>query len=204
MVYVKTDDIDKDIAEDVEIRFDTSNYERDKPLPKEKNEKVIGLMKDKLEEQIMKEFIGLRAKIYSYLKENKYEIEKAKGTKKCVIKRKIKFQDYKIFLNAVKIDGKLKYLEKKRFNVDKLKEFVKNKTILKTQQRFKSERHNVFTEVINKIPLRANNEKIIQSIYSAETYANGTSEDIIHAKEKNKRYSIIQKCLTLITFQKKI
>ena len=58
--------------------------------------------------------------------------------------------------------------------------------------------------MINKIPLRANDDKIIQSIYSAETYAYGTSEDIIHAKGKIKRYSIIQKCSTLITFQKKI
>ena len=45
-VYIKTDDIYKDIAEDVETRFDTSNYELDKPLPKGKNKKVIGLMKD--------------------------------------------------------------------------------------------------------------------------------------------------------------
>ena len=57
---------------------------------------------------------------------------------------------------------------------------------------------------MNKIPLRANDDKIIQSIDSAETYAYGTSEDIIHAKGKIKRYSIIQKCSTLITFQKKI
>ena len=152
----------------------------------------------------MKEFAGLRPNIYSYLKENNDENEKAKGTKKCVIIRKLKFQGYKNCLNEAKIDGKLKYLEKKGFNVDKLKEFVKNKTILKTQQRFKSERHNVFTEVINKISLRANDDKIIQSIDSAETYAYGTSEDIIHAKGKIKRYSIIQKCSTLITFQKKI
>ena len=81
----------------------------------------------------MKEFVGLRAKTYSYLKENNDENEKAKGTKKCVIKRKLKFQGYKNCLNEAKIDGKLKYLEKKGFNVDKLKEFVKNKTILKTQ-----------------------------------------------------------------------
>ena len=46
IVYIKTDDIYKDIAEDVETRFDTSNYELDKPLPKVKNKKVIGLMKD--------------------------------------------------------------------------------------------------------------------------------------------------------------
>ena len=63
-------DIYKDIAEDVEKRFDTSNYEIDRPFPKGKNEKVIGLMKDELGGQIMKEFFGLRAKTYSYLKEN--------------------------------------------------------------------------------------------------------------------------------------
>ena len=48
IVHIKTDDIYKDIAEDVETRFDTSNYELDRPLPKGKNKKVIGLMKDEL------------------------------------------------------------------------------------------------------------------------------------------------------------
>ena len=61
-VHVKTDDIYKDIAENVETRFDTSNFEIDRPLPKGKNIKVIGLMKDELGGQIMKEFFGLRAK----------------------------------------------------------------------------------------------------------------------------------------------
>ena len=45
-VCIKTDDIYKDIAEDVETRFDTSNYELDRALPKGKNKNVIGLMKD--------------------------------------------------------------------------------------------------------------------------------------------------------------
>ena len=62
IVHVKTDDIYKHIAEDVETRFDTSNFEIDRPLPKEKNKNVIGLMKDELGGQIMKEFAGLRAK----------------------------------------------------------------------------------------------------------------------------------------------
>ena len=48
VVYIKTGDIYKDIAEDVETRFDTSNYELDRPLPKGKIKKVIGLMKDEL------------------------------------------------------------------------------------------------------------------------------------------------------------
>ena len=47
-VYIKADDIYKDIAEDIETRFDTSNYELDKSLPKGKTKKVIGLMKDEL------------------------------------------------------------------------------------------------------------------------------------------------------------
>ena len=61
--HVKTEDIVKDIAEDLKARFDTSNFELDRPLPKGK----IGLIKDELSGQIMKEFIGLRIKTYSYL-----------------------------------------------------------------------------------------------------------------------------------------
>ena len=57
-------------------------------------------MKDELGGQIMKQFVGLRAKTYSYLKDNNDEDKKAKGTKKCVIKRKLKFQDYKNCLGA--------------------------------------------------------------------------------------------------------
>ena len=51
-VYTKTDDIWKDIAENVENRFDTLNYKLDRPLLKEKNKKVIWLMKDKLRGEI--------------------------------------------------------------------------------------------------------------------------------------------------------
>ena len=94
IVHVKIDDIYKDIAEDVEIRFDISNFEIDKPLPKGKNKKVIGLMKDELGVQIMKEFGRLRAKTYSYLKGNNDEEQKEKGTKS-VIKTKLKFHGYK-------------------------------------------------------------------------------------------------------------
>ena len=54
IVHVKTEDTYKDIVEDVEIIFNTSNYELNRPLPKEKNKKVIGLMKDELGGKIMK------------------------------------------------------------------------------------------------------------------------------------------------------
>ena len=63
-------------------------------------------------EKTIKEFVGLRAKTYSYLKDNNDEDEKGKGTKKCVIKRKPKFQDYKICLEAAQIENKINNLEK--------------------------------------------------------------------------------------------
>ena len=66
IVYIKADDIYKDISEDVETRFDTSNSELDKPFPKGKNKKVIGLMKDELGGKIMMKFVRLRVKTYSY------------------------------------------------------------------------------------------------------------------------------------------
>ena len=91
------------------------------PLPKEKSKKVIGLMKDELNGQIMKEFAGLRAKAYSYLKENNDEDKKARGTKKCVLKRKLNFQDYKNCLEAAQIENEINHLEKKKIEVDSLK-----------------------------------------------------------------------------------
>ena len=59
---VKRDDIYKDIAENIETRFDTSNFKLGRPFPKEKNKKVIGLMKDKLSGKIMIKSVVLRAK----------------------------------------------------------------------------------------------------------------------------------------------
>ena len=67
IIYIKIEDVYEDIADDVEKRFDTSNYECNKLLPTGKNKKVTGLMKDELEERIMTEFSALRPKDYSYL-----------------------------------------------------------------------------------------------------------------------------------------
>ena len=75
--------------------------------------------------------------------------------------------------------------------------------MLKIQQRFKSERHNVFTEVINKIALSSNDDKRMQSIDLTETYAYGMSKDVICVKEKLKPYNIVQRCLTSIMSQQK-
>ena len=53
IIHIKTEDFYKDIANDVEKRFDTSNYEVNRPLPAGKNKRVIGLMKDELGRKIM-------------------------------------------------------------------------------------------------------------------------------------------------------
>ena len=110
--YIKTDDIYKYIPEDVETRFDTSNYELGRPLPKEKNEKVIRLMKHELGRKIMTKFVGLRAKTFSYLIDDSSEDEKAKGTKKGVMKRNLKFENYKNCLEATQLENKTNHLEK--------------------------------------------------------------------------------------------
>ena len=80
---------------DVRKRFDASNYEVNRPLLTGKNKKEIGLMKDELGGKIMTEFATLRPKTYSYLMNDGNSDKKAKGTKKCVIKRILKFNDYK-------------------------------------------------------------------------------------------------------------
>ena len=63
IINIKTEDFYEDIANDVEKRFDTSNYEVSRPLPKGKNKKVIGLMKDELGGKIMTEFVALRKRL---------------------------------------------------------------------------------------------------------------------------------------------
>ena len=128
----------EDIANDVKKRFDISNYDISRPLHTGKNKKVIGLMKDELRGKIMTEFAAFRPKTYSYLMDDGNSDKKTKGTKKCVIKRMLKFLDYKDCL-------------------------LDNEIILKSKQRFKSEPHNVYTEEINKITLSSNDDKRLQT-----------------------------------------
>ena len=135
-IQIKANDFYEDIASDVENRFDTSNYEVKRPLPTGKNKKVIGLMKDELGGKIITEFVTLRPKTYSFLTDNGKEDKKAKGTKKWIIKKMIKFNDYKKCL----LNGEI---------------------ILKSQQRFISNKHDVYTENINKIALSNNDDKRI-------------------------------------------
>ena len=150
VMNIKTNDFYKDIANDVEKRLDTSNYEVNRiafnrPLPTGKNKKVIELVKDELGGKIITEFVTLRSKTYSYSTDDGKEDKKAKGTEKCVIKRIIKFNGYKNCL-------------------------LKGKVLLKSQQRFISKKHDVYTEDINKVALSNNDDKRIVSSDKITSY----------------------------------
>ena len=123
--------------------------------------------------------------------------KKVKDTQTCVIKRNLKFQDYKNCLEVAQIEDKINHLEKSKINVDTFnedhKEFIRNnKLIWKTQQRFRSEKRNVYTEEINKMALRPNDDKRIQSIDSIEIYAHGTSEDLVWKKGETKCKNVVK------------
>ena len=150
-IYIFTEDLFEYINNDVERWFDTSNYDKnDKtPLQTGMNEKVIGMFKDELVGKIMKEFCALRAKTYAYLMDDDIEKKKAKGTKKSIIKRRLMFESYKDSL-------------------------FKNNTILRSQLRFKSDLHNVYTEEVNKIALNSN-DKRLQIFDRVTTYPYGTN-----------------------------
>ena len=75
---IKTNDFYEDIANDVENRFDTSNYEVNRLLPMGKTKKIISLMKDELGGKIITEFVTLRPKTYSYMTDDGKEEKKAK------------------------------------------------------------------------------------------------------------------------------
>ena len=148
IISIKANDFYKNIANDVEKRFDTSNYEVNRSLPTGKNKKVIGLMKDEFGGKIITEFVTLRPKTYSYLIDDCKEDKEAKGTKKSVIKRMIKFNDCKNCL-------------------------LKDEVILKSQQRFTSKNHDVYTENINKKALSNNDDKRIVSSDKITSYPYG-------------------------------
>ena len=125
---IKTEDVYKDIANDVEKMFDTSNYVVEILLPIVKSKTVIRLMNDELVVNTIAEFVGFCPKTYSYFIDDGSGDKKVKETKKYKRKRRLKFQEYK------------KCLENKEI-------------ILRSQQRFKSNAHNILTEKVNKIAL---------------------------------------------------
>ena len=152
VIHIKTDDFYKDISNDVGRLFDTSNYNKkdNRPLPIGKNKKVIGMFKHEIGGKIMTEFCALKAKAYAYKLDDDTEHKKAIGTKKCVVKRELMFENY----------------------VDAL---FNDEVIIRSQQRFRSYNHKVHIEEVNKITLSSNVDKRIQTYDKVTTLPYGTN-----------------------------
>ena len=120
------------------------------PLPTGKNEMVLGVFKDELRGQIMKEFCALRAKAYAYRLDDDIEMKKAKGTNKSIVKREIKFKNY-------------------------MDCFFNDAVIVKSQQIFTSDHHSIYTEEVNKIALNSNGDKRLQTFDKVITFPYGTN-----------------------------
>ena len=154
VINIFTEDFFEDINNDVERWFDTSNYDKNdkRPLPIGKNKKVPGLFKDELGGKIITEVAALRPKTYAYLTDDGHK--KAKGTKKCVIKQKLMFENYKDCL-------------------------FHNKTVYRSQERFNSYYHVMYTEEVNKVALSSNDDKRLQIFDRITTYPYGTNKRLI-------------------------
>ncbi|WAR13728.1 hypothetical protein MAR_003833 [Mya arenaria] len=133
---VQTEDFYKDISGDVAAKFDTSNFPKNHPSGIEDghNKKVVGMFKDEAGGEIIEEFVGLRAKLYSYKMLKGNEEKKCKGVKKPVVKKSIQFGDYKecLFTGMEQL---------RKMNV------------------IRSHGHEVYTEEVNKVALSANDDK---------------------------------------------
>ena len=161
--HIKREDFYADIANNMEDRFDTSGYvptavQSHRPLPIEKNKKVIRLMKDELGGTIMTEFVSLRPKLYSYKKLDDSETsngpqfvqdKKCKGIKKCVVKKTLTFEDYKncLFEDSTENGGHQAAPDPCR--------------VYRSQLMFRSIRQEIFTLEVNKVALNKNDDKHI-------------------------------------------
>ena len=136
MYEIETEDFYKDISGDVKNRFDTSDYPENHPsgIPTGINKKVLGMFKDEAMGKIIKEFVGLRAKLYSYKMDEGEESKKCKGVKKQVVEKSITHDDYKTCL-------------------------LTGKEQLRKMNIIRSYNHEVYTEEVNKVALSAEDDK---------------------------------------------
>ena len=145
VLEIETEDFFADIAADVPEWFDTNNFspkhpavEKGLPIVPENNKK-IGLMKDECDGAIMTEFVALRPKLYSFLVEVDEEIrekQKAKGVKKCMIKKSLRHANF-------------------------VKCLMTKESQMRRQSFFRSRDHHLFTENMTKIALSAKDDKRI-------------------------------------------
>ena len=133
---IQTEDFYKDISGDVRDRFDTSDYMENHPsgIPTGINKKVLGMFKDEAAGKNIKEFVGLRSKLYSYKMEEGKENKRCKGIKKAVVEKSIRHEDYKTCLET-------------------------GKEQLRKQNIIRSYEHELYTEEVNKVALSATDDK---------------------------------------------
>ena len=136
MYEIETEDFYKNISGDVKDRFDTSGYPPNHPsgIPTGCNKKVLGMFKDEVGGRCIEEFVGLRAKLYSYKMFEGEESKKCKGIKKSTVKKSITHEDYKTCL----FTGKE---ELRKMNV------------------IRSYNHEVYTETVQKVALCSDDDK---------------------------------------------
>lgn len=150
MYEIETGDLYKDIDPDVICKFDTSNYPKDHPSGIETgvNKKVIGMFKDEAGGKQIVEFVGLRAKLYSFKMDDGIEEKKCKGVKRGVVKGTLSFNDYKSCLFN-------KQSQMRKMNV------------------IRSHKHNIYTETVNKLTLTSNDNKRIVGVDGIHTLSYG-------------------------------
>ena len=136
MYEIQTEDFYKDISQDVKHMFDTSDYPPNHPsgIPSGLNKKVLGMFKNEAGGEIINEFIGLRAKLYSYKMFEDEESKKCKGVKKMVIKKNITHEDYKNCLFT-------------------------GKEQLRKMNLIRSHGHDIYTEEVDKVALSPYDDK---------------------------------------------
>ena len=130
---IETEDLYTDMAEDAD-RFDFSDYPNDHPLYSAVNKKVLGKMKDETAGAPIKEFVGLRSKMYSLITYMSEEMKRAKGVKKATLKNDIVHHDY-------------------------LHTLFSGETQRHLMHSFRSERHEMYSLAQNKISLSAFDDK---------------------------------------------
>ena len=152
IIDIKTEEFFQDISNDVEKWFGTSNHDKNDKISLliGKNKKVPSLFKDELGGKIITEFVALRPKAYAILDDYGNDYKKAKGTRKCVIKQKLIFQNFKDCL-------------------------FDNKNVYRSQQICKCYNHDVYTEEVNKRSLSINDDKKLHKSDMITIYPYGTN-----------------------------
>ena len=135
MYQIETEDFYVDISADIKDWFDTSEFPPTHPsgIPPGLDKKKLGVFKDEMAGELIEEFVGLRAKLYSYKMQEGRETKKFKGIKKSVINKAIRHEDYK-------------------------KCWFSGNSQLRKMNIIRSRKHEIFTEEVNKVALSSNDD----------------------------------------------